>query len=76
MTKKKTKSTVKSIKPPDVALVFNVTRQAVHKWKRDNGELYKTFTAGDIDSIIEERQSELSGIKARWELLKTLLGDA
>lgn len=73
MANKRQKSTHTNVTIPDVALVFDVTRQAVHKWTKENGKPFTTFTPEDVERLIEERQAEVDKIRARWALLQTML---
>lgn len=69
----KTKSSARIITIPDVALIFDVTRQAVYRWARPDGRAYEDFTPEDVERMIEERQEEVDRIKARWALLQSML---
>lgn len=70
---KKTKSSASIITIPDVALIFDKTRQAVYRWVRPDGKPYEVFTPEDVERLIEEHQEEVDRIKARWALLQSML---
>lgn len=55
----------------DLAVIFDVTRQAVYKWEGASDG----FTAEDIERLIEERQREIDRIKARWHTMRASRAD-